>query len=71
MRIIELTDEYMLKMLIKQANGFGASLRVRKHKKQEKFPFAISGKDEIGRTILMGGTAEWLYSELLKKLTDF
>lgn len=68
MAIIELTNERALKALIKQANSFGASLKVRKHK---KYPFAVSGKDEIGRTIRMGGTAEWLYDELLAKLTDY
>lgn len=68
MAIIELTDEYMLKMLIKWANNQGASLRVHKHK---KYPFVVSGKDVIGRTIKMGGEAKCLYDELLKKLTDY
>jgi len=68
MAIIELTDEKLLKNLVKQANGFGASLKVCKSK---KYPFAVYGKDEIGRTIRMGGTAEWLYSELLVELTNY
>jgi len=63
----ELTDEYMLKMLVKWANDCGASLKVRKNK---KYPFIICGKDSIGRAIKMGGTAEWLYSELLTKFTS-
>ena len=64
----ELTDEYMLKELVKSANNYGASLKVRKHK---KYPFIVSGKDEIGRQIRMGGTAGWLYDELLTKLINY
>jgi len=68
MATIELTDEKLLKNLVKQANSYGASLKVCKSK---KYPFAVYGKDGIGRTIRMGGTADWLYDELLEKLTDY
>ena len=69
----------MLKMLVKQANGFGAKLRVYKPKPKntisspttKKYEYCISGQDPIGRTIKMGGTAEWLYNELLKNLTNY
>lgn len=71
----------MLRMLIKQANGFGAKLRVYKPKSrnnrglpkqhQKNYEYCITGKDTIGRNVKMGGTAEWLYDELLKTLTDY
>jgi len=57
----------MLKDLIKQANGFGASLRLYKPK-SEKYEFCITGKDWFGRKIRMGGSAEWLYDELMKAM---
>lgn len=65
----ELTDIYMLKQLIKQANGFGAILRVIKCKKPE-YDYYVSGKDTVGRQMKMAGTAEWLYNELLENLTN-
>ena len=68
MATIELTDEKLLKNLVKQANSYGASLRVCKSK---KYPFVVCGKDEKGRTIRMGGTTELLYDELLRRLTDY
>lgn len=59
----ELIDEYMLKMLIKHANDYGATLQLLKHK---KCPFIICGHLPF-RTypIKICGTAEWLYDELL------
>lgn len=76
---IELTDIYMLQMLVKQANGFGAKLQVYKPKpkagapvpNQQNYEYCITGKDTIGRDIRMGGTAGWLYDELLKRFTDY
>lgn len=66
MKTIELTDEYMLKMLVKQANGFGATLQVRKHK---KYPFVVCGHLPFyAWPVKMGGTAKWLYNELMNNL---
>jgi len=67
-KLIELTGEHMLKKLVEMANDLGANLKVRKSK---KYSFVVCGKDEIGRQIKMGGTAEGLYDELLRKLTDY
>ena len=65
-KTIELTDIYMLRMLVKQANGFGATLRVRKSK---KYPYIVCGQI-VGNVFptKMGGTAAWLYDELLSAL---
>ena len=63
-------DLEMLRKLVKQANGFGARLRVYKPK-SNKYEYCITGTDEIGRNIRMGGTAFWLYDELLKQLTNY
>ena len=60
----------MLRMLVKQANGFGAKMRVY-HPKSKKYDYCICGQDTIGRQVKMGGTAEWLYDELLKTLTNY
>lgn len=68
----------MLRMLIKQANNGGAKLCVYKPKPKvgipapnsKEYEYCITGKDELGRNIRMGGTAEWLYDELLEKLTS-
>ena len=60
----------MLRNLIKQANGFGSRLRVYRPK-SKKYEYCIAGQDTIGRSIKMGGTAEWLYDELLKTLTNY
>jgi len=60
----------MLRNLIKMANNAGAKLRVYRPKNQ-KYEYCITGKDEIGRDIRMGGTAEWLHDELLRKLTNW
>jgi len=68
-KTIKLTDEYMLRQLIKQANGFGARLRLYRPK-NKKYDFCISGSDIVQRRIKMGGTADWLYGELLKNFTD-
>ena len=67
-KTIELTDIYMLRQLVKQANGFGAALKVIKCKRPE-YDYYVSGKDSIGRQIKMAGAASWLYNELLEKLT--
>ena len=61
-------DRKQLGSLITMANNQGASLQVRKHK---KYPYIICGTDTIGRCVKMGGTAEWLYDELMKTLTDY
>jgi len=60
----------MLKMLVKQANRFGAKMRVYRLKSKD-YKYCITGKDTIGRDIRMEGTAEWLYDELLKTLTNY
>lgn len=72
-------DIKMLRMLVKQANGFGAKLRVYKPKPKtgiqtpgsQDYEYCVSGKDTIGRDIRMGGTAFWLYDELIRKFTDY
>lgn len=65
-KTIELTDEYMLKMLVKQANAQGCTLQVHKHK---EYPFVVSGGLPFcAWPLKMGGTAGWLYDELLKSL---
>jgi len=69
-KTIKLTDEHMLRQLIKQANGFGARLRLYRSK-NKKYDFCVSGSDIVQRQIKMGGTADWLYDELLKKFTDY
>lgn len=69
----------MLRNLVKQANNAGAKLRVYKPKPKtgiptptsQEYEYCITGKDTIGRDIRMGGTAKWLYDELLKNLTDY
>ena len=62
-------DIAMLRMLIKQANRFGAKLRVYKPKNQ-KYEYCITGIDWDSRKTRMGGTAFWLYDELLRFLTE-
>lgn len=65
-KTIELTDEYMLKMLVGQANKQGCTLQVRRHK---KYPFIVSGGLPFcAYPMRMGGTAAWLYDELLDSL---
>lgn len=61
-------DRKQLGSLIKYANYQGVRLQVRHHK---KYPYIVCGTDTIGRQIKMGGTAFWLYNELLKNLTDY
>jgi len=58
----------MLRDLVKQANGFGAQLRIYRPK-SAKYDYCITGKDTLGRSIRMGGTADWLYDELLRTMT--
>ena len=58
----------MLHDLIKQANRFGAMLRLYRPK-SKKYEFCITGKDYLGRRIRMGGSAKWLHDELLKQMT--
>lgn len=58
----------MLRDLVKQANGFGAQLRIYRPK-SHKYECCITGQDTYGRRIRMGGTAEWLYDELLRSMT--
>jgi len=58
----------MLRSLVKQANGFGARLRIYRPK-SGKYEYCITGRDTFGRDVRMGGTAEWLYDELLKAMT--
>jgi len=65
---IEIDYVYMLKRLIKQANGFGAKLRLY-IPKSGKYDYCISGFDTKKRKMRMGGTAEWLYDTLLENMT--
>ena len=69
---IIITDELVLRNLIKQANNQGYKLRLYRPK-SGKYEFCISGSSPYsGWPIKMGGTAGFLYDELLKILTkDF
>lgn len=60
------TDIDMLRDLVKQANGFGARLRVIKSKKPE-YDWYVSGQRN-DMAVRMAGTASWLYDELLRAL---
>ena len=64
-----INDIAMLRMLIKMANNSGAKLRIYKPKNQ-KYEYCIIGIDWNSRKTRMGGTAEWLYDELLRFLTE-
>lgn len=65
-KTIELTDEYMLRQLVKQANKSGCRLQMRRHK---KYPFVVSGSLPFcAWPMKMGGTAGWLYDELMAAL---
>lgn len=68
MKQIELTSEHLLRRLVKQANGFGAELRIYRPK-SGKYEFCVNGQDTKGRKVKMGGTAKWLYDELLEVMT--
>ena len=66
-KTIEITDILVLRNLVKQANNAGHSLQVRKSK---KCPYIVCGTmHDRSWPIKMGGTAGWLYDELLKSLT--
>jgi len=62
-------DINMLRMLVKQANSFGAKLRVYKPK-SGKYEYCITGSTPKHHRIRMGGTAFWLYDELMKSFCN-
>ena len=66
--IDENMDISLLRGLVRQANNQGYKLVVRKSK---KYPYIVSGQSPFsGWPVKMGGTANWLYRELLGALVE-
>ncbi len=68
LRITAIDSIDLLRWLVKQANNQGCNLHIRKG---TKYPYHVSGTTPFcAFRVKMGGTAEWLYDELMKTLVE-